>query len=123
MEAHTCEVKLPHIHEHVGIKQGIPVPVEKVAVHTPGVQTFDGTDGILCRWVWVRLPVYSAPTHSNYVRNEPSITGGVGALDHNTCTRDVAERTHAPSGVAAFMPAHSKTPYIPLVWIFPLGKG
>ena len=28
------------------------------------------------------------------------------------CTRDIAERPRGPSGVAAFMPSHSKTPYI-----------
>ena len=37
--------------------------------------------------------------------------------------RDITERPHAPSGVAAFMSAHSKTPYITLVWIFTLGMG
>ena len=26
-------------------------------------------------------------------------------------TRDIAERPRGPSGVAAFMPSHSKTPY------------
>ena len=30
---------------------------------------------------------------------------------------------HAPIGVALFMSAHSKTPLLPLVWIFSSGKG
>ena len=32
--------------------------------------------------------------------------------DISTSARDITERTRAPSGVAAFMSAHSKTPYI-----------
>ena len=42
---------------------------------------------------------------------------------HQELTREITECPHAPSGVAAFMSAHSKTPYITLVWIFPLGMG
>ena len=44
-------------------------------------------------------------------------------LPKASTAREITERPRAPSGVAAFMSAHSKTPYITLVWIFPLGKG
>ena len=37
--------------------------------------------------------------------------------------RDITERSHAPSGVAAFMSAHSKTPYITPSMDFPSGNG
>ena len=41
-----------------------------------------------------------------------------------TSPREITERPHAPSGVAAFMSAHSKTPYItPSMDISSLGKG
>ena len=35
----------------------------------------------------------------------------------------ITVRPHAPSGVAAFMSAHSKTPYITPRMVFPLGTG
>ena len=37
--------------------------------------------------------------------------------------RDITERPHAPSGVAAFMSAHSKTPYITPSMDLPSGNG
>ena len=37
--------------------------------------------------------------------------------------REITERPRAPSGVAAFMPGHSKTPYITPSMDFPSGKG
>ena len=37
--------------------------------------------------------------------------------------REITERPHAPSGVAAFMSAHSKTPYITPSMDFSSGKG
>ena len=37
--------------------------------------------------------------------------------------RDIAERPRGPSGVAAFMSAHSKTPYITPSMDFYSGKG
>ena len=37
--------------------------------------------------------------------------------------REITERPHAPSGVAAFVSAHSKTPYITPSMDSPLGKG
>ena len=43
--------------------------------------------------------------------------------DQHHLSRDITERPRAPSGVAAFMSSHSKTPCITLAWIFPLGKG
>ena len=49
-------------------------------------------------------------------------THGVGVLDkhslvHRVMPRDITERPHAPSGVAVFMSAHSKTPYFtPSLW-------
>ena len=36
---------------------------------------------------------------------------------------EFTQRTHAPSSVAAFMSAHSKTPYITPSMDFPSGKG
>ena len=38
-------------------------------------------------------------------------------------SRDITERPRAPSGVAAFMSAHSKTPYITPSMDFSSGKG
>ena len=38
-------------------------------------------------------------------------------------SREITERPHAPSGVAAFMAAHSKTPYITPAMDFFSGKG
>ena len=38
-------------------------------------------------------------------------------------SREITERTRAPSGVAAFMSAHSKTPYITPSMDFSSGKG
>ena len=43
----------------------------------------------------------------------------MGAID--TTSRDITQRPHAPIGVAAFMSAHSKTPYLTPVIEFPLG--
>ena len=39
------------------------------------------------------------------------------------CGRSIHDSPHAPSGVAAFMSADSKTPYITLSMEFPSGKG
>ena len=50
-------------------------------------------------------------------------------LDHSLAcsraavSRDITERPDAPSGVAAFMSAHSKTPCITPIMIFSSGKG
>ena len=39
------------------------------------------------------------------------------------CAREITERPHAPSGVAAIMSAHSKTPYITPSMDISFGKG
>ena len=44
-------------------------------------------------------------------------------LGSTPCARDITERPRAPSGVAAFVSAHSKTPYITPSIHFPSGKG
>ena len=44
-------------------------------------------------------------------------------LRQGGAARDIAERPRGPSGVAAFMSAHSKTPYITPSMDFPLGTG
>ena len=50
-------------------------------------------------------------------------TSSAGAPNQNTSPRDITERPHAPSGVAAFMSAHSKNPYVTASMDFPSGKG
>ena len=47
----------------------------------------------------------------------------VGAWPASAAAREITERPHAPSGVAAFMSAHSKTPYITPSMDFSSGKG
>ena len=45
----------------------------------------------------------------------------VSCMSHSA--REITERPHAPIGVAAFMSAHSKTPYITPSMAFPSGNG
>ena len=44
-------------------------------------------------------------------------------IDGHAAQGKLQSALHAPSGVAAFMSAHSKLHILPLVWIFPLVKG
>ena len=53
-------------------------------------------------------------------------TGKVPPVRHTLCAwvaKDIAERPHAPSGVAAFMSAHSKTPHISPSMVSSSGNG
>ena len=45
------------------------------------------------------------------------------AVPYAAPARQITERPHAPSGVAAFMSVHSTTPYITPSMVFPSGKG
>ena len=44
-------------------------------------------------------------------------------MNRSHSASEITERPHAPSWVAAFMSAHSKTPYITPGMGFPSGKG
>ena len=58
-------------------------------------------------------------------RNTPIAVSTCAPFNVNYRAREITERPDAPSGVAAFMSAHSKTPYITPTssMDFPLGKG
>ena len=58
---------------------------------------------------WGGSMIFKSPL-LKYRRGSACVTCG----GDTTVTRNITERTQAPSGVAAFMSAHGKTPYITL---------
>ena len=86
-------------------------------------------------WVWYGVVLQRPGTDSRSSKHRPRsrncpMSCGISSCPF-TATRSrgrlfppaITERPHAPSGVAAFMSAHSKTPYITPSMDFSSGKG